>query len=209
MIDPHVPFKQRRVGLHQCARLVNAGVVDQAIQSAQRRRYADRLVPILLPDDILSREYGGLARLRCQSPALRLMHVADHDACAFSDEQPRFGGTLSARAAANQDDLTFEPIKWFLLGRLRRQAVRPTVSPCRDRVTWKTFRRGSTTGRYRCIDAVDGGMLVDIAPGRRNRLRAPPPHLFCYRIVAPHARGPLLTSLESAQDRREPGNSFK
>ena len=28
-------------------------------------------------------------------------------------------------------------------------ADRPTVSPCRDHVTWRTFRRGSKTGRYR------------------------------------------------------------
>jgi hypothetical protein len=57
---------------------------------------------------------GAPARLSvdiaCGAIRLVVEHVADYDLGPLTDEQPRLGGALSARAPGDQSKLAFEPI---------------------------------------------------------------------------------------------------
>ena len=109
-------LEQFGVGLHQARWLIDAGVVDQAVQAAECLGRTDRGLPVLFLRHVLAHEARGAAEFGGKLAAFRFQHVADDDARAFRDAQTRLGGALPARAAADQDDFVLETIHSFLPG---------------------------------------------------------------------------------------------
>ena len=78
------------------------------MQAAERLRCVDHLGPVGLLGDNLAQEDRGAAKFVREAAALCLEHVADHHLGAFGDQQPRLGGALAARAAADDHNLVLE-----------------------------------------------------------------------------------------------------
>ena len=108
LVDLDVPLPERVVGLHQRGRLVDSGVVDQAVQAAELLGGFDGAGPIgfrghIVPDEGRSRPQLGSQRL-----ALIVQHVADHHLRTLRYQQAGLRGTLAARPAAHEHHLVVE-----------------------------------------------------------------------------------------------------
>src|SRR3954469_4112308 len=109
LVDLDVPLPERVVGLHQRGRLVDPGVVDQAMQAAELLRGFDGARPIgfrghIVPDEGRSRPELGSQRL-----ALIVQDVADHHFGTLRNQQAGLRGTLAARPAAHEHHLVVKP----------------------------------------------------------------------------------------------------
>ena len=108
LVDLDVPLPERVVSLHQRGRLVDPGVVDQAVQAAELLGGFDSAGPIgfrghIVPDEGRSRPELGSQRL-----ALIVQHVADHHLRTLRYQQAGLCGTLAARSAAHEHHLVVE-----------------------------------------------------------------------------------------------------
>jgi hypothetical protein len=92
-----VPLEQRQVGLHQRLRDVDAGVVDQAVQPSQGFGGGNGAGPVLGPRHVLADEGRGGAKLRGQSCAFGLAHIAQHHLGALGHQHPGFRRALATR----------------------------------------------------------------------------------------------------------------
>ena len=102
---------------------VDAGVVDQDVHAAvQFDGMRDGRGPVRLAGDVVVEV--GAADLGRRPLALVVEHVGEDDVGAFLGEQPRLGGALPARAAADQHRLALEPAHGGLPLARRRCAPR-------------------------------------------------------------------------------------
>ena len=108
LVDLDVALPDRVVGLHQRGRLVDPGVVNQAVQAAELLGGFDGAGPIgfrghIVPDEGRSRPELGSKRL-----ALIVQHVADHHLRTLRYQQACLRGTLATRSAAHEHHLVVE-----------------------------------------------------------------------------------------------------
>ena len=96
------------VGVHQAFRLIDAGIVDQTVQSAQGFGDFNRGIPIGFFRDVLMHVGRGAFQFLGQSAAGVVEQVADDDAGALGHATTGLGRTLAAGAAADQDDFSVE-----------------------------------------------------------------------------------------------------
>ena len=108
LVDLDVPLPERVVGLHQRGRLVNSGVVDQAVQAAELLGGFDGAGPIGFRGHIVPDEGRSRTELDSQCLALIVQHVADHHLRTLRYQQARLRGTLAARPAAHEHHLVVE-----------------------------------------------------------------------------------------------------
>ena len=108
LVDLNVPLPERVVGLHQRGRLVDPGVVDQAVQAAELLGGFDGAGPIGFRGHIVPDEGRGRPELDRQRLALIVQHVADHHLRTLRYQQAGLRGTLAARPAAHEHHLVVE-----------------------------------------------------------------------------------------------------
>src|SRR4051812_20064812 len=108
LVDLDVPLPERVVGLHQRGRLVNSGIVDQAMQAAELLGGFDGAGPIGFRGHIVPDEGRRRPELGSQRLALIVQHVADHHLRTLRYQQAGLRGTLAARPAAHEHHLVVE-----------------------------------------------------------------------------------------------------
>ena len=108
LVDLDVPLPERVVGLHQRGRLVDSGVVDQAVQAAELLGSFDGAGPIGFRGHIVPDEGRSRPELDSQRLALIVQHVADHHLRTLRYQQAGLRGTLAARPAAHEHHLVVE-----------------------------------------------------------------------------------------------------
>src|SRR3954468_8313783 len=79
LVDLDVPLPERVVGLHQRGRLVDSGIVDQAMQAAELLGGFDGAGPIGFRGHIVPDERRRRPELGSQRLALIVQHVANYD----------------------------------------------------------------------------------------------------------------------------------
>ena len=128
-VDLDVPLPERVVGLHQRGRLVDSGVVDQAVQAAELLGGFDGAGPIGFRGHIVPDEGRSRPELDSQRLALIVQHVADHHLRTLRYQQAGFRGTLAARPAAHEH---------------HRPPYRPNVRAAEDRRSKASASQSST-----------------------------------------------------------------
>ena len=108
LVDLDVPLPERVVRLHQCGRLVDSGVVDQAVQAAELLGSFDGAGPIGFRGHIVPDEGRSRPELDSQRLALIVQHVADHHLRTLRYQQAGLRGTLAACPAAHEHHLVVE-----------------------------------------------------------------------------------------------------
>ena len=107
-VDLDVPLPERVIGLHQRGRLVDSGVVDQAVQAAELLGRFDGAGPIGFRGHIVPDEGRSRPELDSQRLALIVQHVPDHYLRTLRYQQAGLCGTLAARPAAHEHHLVVE-----------------------------------------------------------------------------------------------------
>ena len=108
LVDLDVPLPERVVGLHQSGRLVDSGIVDQAVQAAELLGGFDGAGPIGFRGHVVPDEGCSRPKLDSQGLALIVQHVADHHLRTLGYQQAGLRGTLAARPAAHEHHLVVE-----------------------------------------------------------------------------------------------------
>src|SRR5581483_4173096 len=116
LIDADDRVPQLLAGVLESGGAEDAGVVDEDVESAELALAGiDGGAPIRRAGDIeMHRESEALARgcvdFAGEPRCLVIDHVADQNSGAFIDEEPGFGGALTARASRNQRHLALKPV---------------------------------------------------------------------------------------------------
>ena len=107
-VDLNVPLPERVIGVHQCARLVDPGVVDQAVQAAELLGGLNGAGPIGFRGHIVPNESRGRPELSRKLLTLIVQHVADHHLRTLRHQQAGLRRALAARPAAHEHHLVVE-----------------------------------------------------------------------------------------------------
>ena len=108
LVDLNVPLPERVVGLHQRGRLVDPGVVDQAVHAAELLGGLNDAGPIDFRSHIVPDEDRGRPELNRKRLALIVQHVADHHLRTLRYQQAGLRGALAARPAAHEHHFVVE-----------------------------------------------------------------------------------------------------
>src|SRR3954468_22912111 len=108
LVDLDVPLPERVVGLHQRGRLIDSGIVDQAVQAAELLGGFDGAGPIGFRGHIMPDEGRSRPKLDSQRLALIVQHVADHHLRTLRYQRAAPGAPLAARPAPHEHHFVFE-----------------------------------------------------------------------------------------------------
>ena len=108
LVDLDMSLPERIVGLHQRGRLVDPGVVNQAVQAAELLGGFDGAGPIGFRGHIVPDEGHCRPKLDSQRLALIVQHVTDHHLRTLRYQQAGLRGTLAARPAAHEHHFVVE-----------------------------------------------------------------------------------------------------
>src|SRR3954466_4240968 len=124
-----MPLPERVIRLHQRGRLVDPGIVDQAVQAAELLGGFDSAGPIGFRGHIVPDEGRSRPKLDSQRLTLIVQYVADHHLRTLRYQQAGLRGTRAARSATHSTTL------------LSKRAM--SAPPITDEGVWQIGRLGS------------------------------------------------------------------
>ena len=110
-VDAQHPLEVLPGGVHDAAHQQDAGVVHEDIHAAKMAHGgSDDPGPVLFAGDVVMLEEGRLAQGTRERLAFGILHVGEHHAGPFLDEQARGRGAHAACATGDDGGLIREPI---------------------------------------------------------------------------------------------------